>query len=220
MANPKKIAVVLSGCGNKDGAEITEAVSLIVGLSQAGAEMTYFAPDLEFEPQNFLTDEKTGSKRNVMVESARITRSRMNDLASLKASDFDGLAMPGGFGAALHLSDWALKGARCSVHPELERVLREFHKQSKPIAAICIAPAVVARVLGSERITLTLGNDPEAIQEVSKTGAQHEICPVEDYITDRIHKIVTTPAYMYGSAKPHEVFRGIGGLVREFVEMA
>jgi enhancing lycopene biosynthesis protein 2 len=216
----KKIAVILSGCGNKDGAEITEAVSLIISLSAAGAEMKFFAPNQEFTPQNFLTNAPLSEKRNMMVEAARITRSQMTDLKDLDASGFDGLAFPGGFGAAVNLSNWAEAGAKCQVHPQVEKAILDFYKQSKPIAAICIAPTLVAKVLGKHHVNITLGNDKEAIQEVEKTGAQHVECPVTDYITDREHKVITTPAYMYGAAKSHEVFQGISGLVKEFIEMA
>ena len=216
----RKIAVVLSGCGNKDGAEITEAVSLIVALSEAGAKVQFFAPNLEITPKNFLTNSALPEKRNLMVEASRITRGEISDLKDLDAKSFDGVAFPGGFGAALHLCNWAEKGADCQVLPDLERVIREFHSQSKPIAAICIAPVLVAKVLGSKHPTLTLGNDPATKLEVEKTGAIHEDCPVTDYITDREHKIITTPAYMYDEAKPHQIFRGIFGLVKEFIEMA
>lgn len=219
MNQTKKIAVVLSGCGNKDGAEITEAVSLIVGLSQAGAHITYFAPNIEFDAKNFLTDTVI-EKRNVMVESARITRSEIKDLKDLKSEQFDGLAFPGGFGAALHLSTWATKGSRCEVLPEISKAITEFHAQSKPIAAICIAPALVAKVLGSHRVTVTLGESKDVSNEIEKTGAQHESCPVDDYVTDRECKVITTPAYMFDNAKPHQVFKGISGLVKEFIEMA
>ncbi|MEZ0393065.1 MAG: isoprenoid biosynthesis glyoxalase ElbB [Pseudobdellovibrionaceae bacterium] len=215
----KKIAVVLSGCGNKDGTEITEAVSLIVGLSSWGAEITYFAPNIEFTPRNFLTGEALSEKRNLMVEAARISRSEMQDLQDLNADHFDGLAFPGGFGAALHLSNWAEAGANCKVHPQVEKVILDFYKQSKPIAAICIAPTLLAKVLGPQQVTITLGTNPEIAKEVEKMGAQHEACPVTDYITDRHHKVVTSPAYMQ-KAKPHEVFQGISGLVKEFIEMA
>lgn len=216
----KKIAVILSGCGNKDGSEITEAVSLIISLSSAGAQMTFFAPNQEFTPKNFLTNEPLKEKRNLMTEAARITRSQMQDLKSLNANEFDGLAFPGGFGAALYLCNWAEAGSKCQVHPDVEKAILDFYNQSKPIAAICIAPVLVAKVLGSHSVTVTLGNDPETIKEIEKTGAQHEICPVTDYITDREHKVITTPAYMYGEAKPHQVFQGISGLVKEFIEMA
>ena len=217
---PKKIAVILSGCGNKDGSEITEAVSLIVGLSSAGCHIEYFAPNQEFTPKNFLTNQALPEKRNIMVEASRISRSHMKDLQNLKADDFDGLAFPGGMGAALHLSNWSEAGAKCKVHPLVEKAIVDFHKQSKPIAAICIAPTLVAKTLGKHRVSLTIGSDPETAQEIEKTGAQHIDCPVTDYISDREHKIISTPAYMYGSAKPHEVFQGISGLVKEFIEMA
>ncbi len=215
----KKIAVILSGCGNKDGSEITEAVSLIVNLSASGADIHYFAPNQEFTARNFLTGEPHSEKRNMMVESARISRSQIRDLNELNADEFDGLAFPGGMGAATHLSNWASAGAKCHVQPQVEKVIRDFYKQSKPIAAICIAPTLVAKVLGAEKVTVTIGNDPETTKEIEKTGAIHETCPVTDYITDRQHKVITTPAYMC-EAKPHEVFKGISGLVKEFIEMA
>lgn len=216
----KKIAVVLSGCGNKDGAEITEAVSLMIALSEQGAEVEFFAPNEDFPAQNFLTGAPMPQNRNAMTEAARITRSQIKDLKSLDPDAFDGLALPGGFGAALNLSTWATKGAACTVNPDLEKALRAFYKSSKPIGAICIAPSIVARVLGRESVTVTIGQDPETAAEIKKTGAIHETCPVDDYITDRLHKIITTPAYMYDEATPAQVFKGVSGLAKELVEMA
>lgn len=216
----KKIAVVLSGCGNKDGAEITESVSLILALSERNADITFFAPDTEISPLNFLTNQPLSEKRNVMVEAARITRSQIQDLASLVAQDFDGLALPGGYGAAKVLSDWASKGSKCTVLPELNKVIQDFHKQSKPIAAICIAPTLVAKALGTHGVQLTIGNDPETAQEIEKTGAKHVDCPVEDFVTDRANKVISTPAYMYGTATPFQVYTGIHALAQELIEMA
>ncbi|MBS1970007.1 MAG: isoprenoid biosynthesis glyoxalase ElbB [Bdellovibrionales bacterium] len=216
----KKVAVVLAGCGNKDGAEITEAVSLLIALSQNGAEYMCFAPSVEFEALNFTTDQAMGQKRNVLTEAARIARGNIQDLKTLDVKKYDALAFVGGFGAAKNLSDWAFKGSKCTVLPDVEKNIRAFHQETKPIAAICIAPVLLAKVLGSERVTVTLGDDKETIAEVLKTGAQHEVCPVDDYVTDRETKVITTPAYMYGNAKPHEIFKGISGLAKELVEMA
>jgi Uncharacterized protein involved in an early stage of isoprenoid biosynthesis len=216
----KKIAVVLSGCGHRDGSEITEAVSLLIALTQAGAAVSCFAPNIELTVTDPLTGKPTGEKRSVLTESARIARGHVEDLAKLKVSDFDGLAFPGGFGAAKNLSNWAEKGSECDVHPEVRRVITEFHKESKPIGAVCIAPVLLARVLGEHGITVTIGNDVETAAEIILTGSQHEECPVDDYITDREGKVVTTPAYMYDNAKPNEVFQGIFGLAHELVEWA
>ncbi|HMN69733.1 MAG TPA: isoprenoid biosynthesis glyoxalase ElbB [Bdellovibrionales bacterium] len=216
----KKIAVVLSGCGHKDGAEITEAVSALIALSEAGAAYRVFAPGDRFAVADPISGEPTGESRVILKEAARIARGRIQDLDELRAEDFDGLAFPGGFGAALHLCTFAKQGAACTVHPEAERVIREFHKAQKPIAAICIAPALVARVLGPEKVTLTIGNDKATATEIAKTGAVHEECAVDDFVSDRDHRIVSTPAYMYDDAKPHEVFAGVRGAMRELVEMA
>lgn len=214
----KKIAVVLAGCGFKDGSEITEAISTLIALSQAGVEYRVFSPSVEFTSTNHLTGNNEGL-RNSLAESARIARGDVADIAELNADDFDGLVFPGGFGAALHLCNWAQKGAQCEVNKHVESVIKSFHKQSKPIGAICIAPALIARVLGPENVTVTIGNDSATASEIEKTGAHHVECAVNDYVTDRETKVITTPAYMY-DAKPHEVFAGISGLIRELVEMA
>lgn len=197
----KKIALVLSGCGHLNGTEITEAVSFLVALSQAGAQTTCFAPEA------------------LMAESAKISRGQVENLSQLRSKDFEALVLPGGYGAAKHLSNWAERGAKATAHPEVARAIREFADEGKPIGAACIAPTLLALVLGNRGITVTIGDDRETAAEIEKTGARHEQCPVDDYVTDREHKLVTTPAYMY-EAKPHEVFRGISGLVKEVFEMA
>jgi enhancing lycopene biosynthesis protein 2 len=216
----KKAAVVLAGCGFKDGAEITESVSALIALSEAGADYSIFAPDMNILAIDHIKLEKTNEERNVLKEAARIARGKIQDIKNLKSADFDALVMPGGFGAATNLCSWGTDGAQAKVHPEVERVVLDFYKNQKPICAICIAPAIVARVLGAQGVTVTVGAESEASREILKTGALHETCPVDDFVTDREHRIVTTPAYMYSEAKRHEIFKGIRGAVLETVEMA
>jgi enhancing lycopene biosynthesis protein 2 len=220
----KKIAVLLSGCGNKDGAEITEAVSLIICLSRHHADVDYFSLDEDFLAVNFVEDisgkkSQAEGTRNILCESARITRSKIKKIQDLEVNQFDALALPGGYGVAKNFSNWAEKGSRCEVNSYIEKVIKEFYSQQKPIAAICIAPAIVARVLGRQGVNVTLGNDLVNSKEIEKTGAVHIDCPVDDFVTDRDHKIITTPAYMY-DADPHLVFAGIEKLVNELMEMA
>jgi len=216
----KKIAVVLSGCGHKDGAEITEAVSTLIALSEAGAAYQVFAPDQDFAVKDPVTSQPTSEKRNMMTEAARISRGDIQPLKNLHAKNFDALAFPGGFGAALNLCTWGLEGADCTVLPDAQRVIQDFYKEQKPICAICIAPALIAKVLGSEGVTVTIGDDKDTSAEIRKTGAHHENCKVDDFITDRGHRIISTPAYMYDRAKPFEVFTGVRKAIRELVEMA
>lgn len=215
----KSVAVILSGCGFKDGSEITEAVSTLINLSEAQANYSCFAPDKSIEPVDHVSDEVL-APRNMLSESARISRGQVQPLNELDAKLFDAIIFPGGFGAALHLCNWAKKGSQCEVLPDVVRVITDFYDAGKPIGAICIAPVLLAKILGHKEITITIGNDKETAQEIEKTGTLHEDCTVDDFITDRAHKIVTAPAYMYGEAPPHQVFQGIQGLVKEIVEMA
>lgn len=215
----KKVAVVLGGCGFKDGTEITEAVSVIVSLSELGAELQFFAPDREFVVKNNITAEPTGEKRNMLIEAARIARGKILPIAKLHANDFDAVVFPGGFGAATNLCTFAMDGAKGSVLPEIEKVIHEFHKQSKPIGGVCIAPAILALALGKVGVSLTVGEDGGAAANIKKTGADHVVCAVDDFVSDRANKVVTTPAYMY-EAKPHQVFKGIRLAMQELYEMA
>lgn len=216
----KKVAVVLSGCGYLDGSEITEAVSTLICLSELGAQVQCFAPDVEFAVVDHLTKQETGEKRSVLKESARIARSQVADIKTLNEKEFDAVVFPGGFGAAKTLSDWATKGSQAYINKDVSKTLRKFHKAVKPIGAICIAPTLVAKVLGEENVTVTIGHDEATASEIRKTGAQHSKCAVNDYVSDRDHKVLTTPAYMYDEASPAEVYQGIRRMLTELVEMS
>lgn len=214
----KKIAVVLSGCGFKDGSEITEAVSTLITLSELGCAVKIFAPNHEILATDHLSGESSG-KRNILNESARIARGEIDDLKKLNVDQFDAVVFPGGYGAALNLCTWGKEGSKGSVLPEVQKAIEGFHSQNKPIGAICIAPALIAKILGQHKVTLTIGNDKETATEIEKTGAIHSNCKVDDFITDRENKVISTPAYMY-NAKPFEVFTGIRKALKELVEMA
>jgi len=221
----KKIAVVLSGCGFLDGAEITEAVSTLISLSEAGAEAVCFAPNVDFDAASHASaggsaiGSSLAAKRNAIQEAGRIARTKVFDLKSLNETEFDAIVFPGGYGAAKNLSNWAEKGSQAKVHADVERAIKAFRKSDKPMGFICIAPTLAAKVFGGNHVELTIGSDRETAQEIEKTGARHVQCPVDDYVSDRDHKILSTPAYMY-EAKPHEVFTGIRKMIRELVEMA
>lgn len=216
----KKVAVILSGCGFLDGAEITEAVSTLIAIGQHGATYKIFAPNKDVPETNHLTQKPTGQTRNVLQESARIARGEIQSLEHLQAGDFDALAFPGGFGAALHLCNFAEKGSGGAIDPQVARVVKEFHESGKPIAAICISPAIMALALGKKGVNVTIGEDQGTATELEKTGAKHQTCAVEKYVVDTANKVITTPAYMYGTAKPHQIFEGVSGAIGELIKMA
>ncbi len=215
----KKIGVVLSGCGVRDGSEIHEAVLTLLAISQCGAESVCMAPNANFPETDHLQMQETGAKRNALVESARIARGNIRDMATVKAVDLDAIIFPGGFGAAKNLCDFAMRGAAASVHPEVTRVVKEMAQAKKPIGAICIAPVLIATVLGKDlKPTLTIGTDTDTAAELEKTGAIHRNCPVNDVVVDRENRIVSTPAYMLANTVS-EVHEGIGKCVREVIAL-
>ena len=215
-----KVGVILSGCGHRDGTEIREAVLTLLALDRAGAEAVCFAPDM---PQNRVVDHYRGKvvpgeTRNVLVEAARIARGKIADLKTAKAKDLDAVILPGGYGAALNLSSFAEAGAGATVLPAVAALLTAMHAAKKPIGAICIAPAVVAKALGSVHPRLTVGDDAGTAAAVTACGAVHEVCPVERFVVDREHRIVTTPAYMY-DASLRGVAEGIERCVAEVLAL-
>jgi enhancing lycopene biosynthesis protein 2 len=215
----KKIGVVLSGCGVRDGSEIHEAVLSLLAIDRHGAEAVCMAPDADFPETDHLTMQETGTARNALREAARIARGNIRDIKDVTAADLDAVVFPGGFGAAKNLCDFAMKGAGASAHPEVARLLREMFLAGKPIGAICIAPVLIATVLGKEVTpTLTIGTDSGTAAEIEKTGARHQDCPVTDLVIDRKNKIVSTPAYMLAT-RISEVCEGIDKCVKAVIEL-
>ena len=213
----KKIGVLLSGCGVFDGAEIHEAVLTLLFLDRAGASVICMAPDMnQLHVINHLTQQEMDEQRNVLVESARIARGEIQDVASICADDIDALIIPGGFGAAKNLSDFAVNGPDASVHPQVERLLSEMADRSKPIGAICIAPATLVRVLGGRSPQVTIGNDVGTAAAIESMGGTHTVCSVADVCVDEKNRIITTPAYMLGPGIK-DVAMGIEKLVDKII---
>jgi enhancing lycopene biosynthesis protein 2 len=215
-----KIGVLLSGCGVFDGAEIHESVLTLLALNQRGATAICCAPNVDFTVIDHRTHKPTGEKRNVLAEAARIARGEIRDLATVKAADIDALILPGGFGAAKNLCDFAEQGPKCTVHPEVARLVGDCLAARKPVGAICIAPALLARIAGQRGVKarLTIGNDAGTSQAIVAMGCLHENQSVTEALVDRDHKVVTTPAYMLGPG-PAAVFEGIRKLVEQVLAL-
>ncbi len=216
----KKIAVILSGCGVYDGSEIYESVLTLLRLDQQGAQVQCFAPDMpQMHVINHLTGEESPETRNVLVEAARLARGQIKNLKEARADDFDGLIIPGGFGAAKNLSNFAVKGAACSVQPDVLALARAFAQAGKPIGLICIAPAMAVQIYGAG-VCCTLGQeDSDAATAVKDMGARHQACPADGIVEDHPHRLVTTPAYMQAHSIS-EAARGISRLVDRVLELA
>jgi len=195
MSEKKKIAVVLSGNGVYDGSEIHEATLTLLSIARQGATYELFAPDInQAHVINHLTGEEMPETRNVLVESARIARGKIANLKAYKASQFDALVFPGGFGAAKNLCNFAFEGPNCTVNKDVEEAIRETVEAGKPIGALCIAPAVITRIL--KDVNVTIGNDSGTAGAIEKMGGTHTNATHGEVVFDPKYKIYTTPCYM------------------------
>ncbi|NXI04001.1 GAL3B protein, partial [Pachycephala philippinensis] len=222
----KRVAVVLAGCGVFDGSEIHEASAVLVHLSREGAQAEVYAPNI---PQMHVVDhvqgQPTAEQRNVLVESARIARGNIKDLAQLDVKGLDALIIPGGFGVAKNLSTWATQGKDCSISREVEDVLRAFHAAHKPIGLCCISPVLAAKIFpGCE---VTVGHDTECEQwpyaktaeAMRELGCRHVNSQVTEAHVDARNRLVSTSAFMC-NAPIHHIHDGIGNMVREVLRLA
>ncbi|MBI4879310.1 MAG: isoprenoid biosynthesis glyoxalase ElbB [Planctomycetes bacterium] len=215
-----KVAVVLSGCGVNDGAEIHESVLMLLALDRLGAEAVCAAPNVDqMDVIDHSTGKRTAEKRNVLKEAARIARGAITDVAKLKAADVDAVVLPGGFGAAKNLCDFARGEEDWRVNADVGRFLKEMHAAKKPIGAACIAPAVLARLFGNEGVRLTIGSDAGTAARLEAAGARHEKCAMDEIVVDQDRKIVTTPAYMLAN-RISQVAAGIDKLCAAVLRMA
>jgi enhancing lycopene biosynthesis protein 2 len=213
----KKFAVLLSGCGVFDGAEIHEATLSLLAISRQGASYEVFAPDInQHHVINHITGEEMNETRNVLVESARIARGKIRKLKEFNPASFDGLLIPGGFGAAKNLSTWAFTGADSSVLPEVEQAITGMVALKKPVGALCISPVLLAKVLG--KVHLTIGDDEATIDALESLGAIHVPTTHGEVVVDPDYNLVTTPCYML-DASISQIADGARNLVDAMIKL-
>ena len=214
----KKFAVILAGCGRKDGSEINEAITLLLSIEQHHCEYQCFAPDRpQIEVIDHLTDKKVANaKRNILTEAARLARSNVRPIEEFKAEDYDALLFSGGYGVAKNLCDYAYKGADMEVQPDVARAILEMHAAKKPIGGMCIAPVMFAKLI--PEVCVTLGNDgtPDA-DNIYKMGASHVQTENGDVCADNAELVFTTPAYML-DATLKDVYDGAFNLIEAIVD--
>ena len=215
----KKVAIILSGCGVFDGSEIHEAVLTLLAVERNGATYQCYAPNVEqLHVINHCTGEEMDEKRNVLIESARIARGDIRDVAELNADEFDALLLPGGFGAAKNLSSFAIKGSECEMQSDVLAACRAFAAAGRPVGYICIAPAMIPLVYGKNSIA-TIGTDAQTAAAIQQMGGEHQNCSVDQIAIDEVNKVVSTPAYMLAESVS-QAASGINKLVDKVLGMA
>ncbi len=197
MNKKPHIAVILSGCGRADGSEIHEAVCALLCLENTGCTYQCFAPDIEQAAViNHLTNQTMNEKRNVLIESARIARGNILELAKFKAADYDGILFPGGLGAVTNWCDFAQNGINCHINESIRQIIIDCYNHKVVIGAMCIAPALIALVLADKNVHFTLGHNSATTQRLESLGAVHKEVGITDVCIDKKNLVCTTPAYM------------------------
>ena len=224
MEKWRKVAVILSGCGVADGTEIMEATSLFFSLHKHKVAFQCYAPDKSMHHViNHMTGNVLTDKRNVLIESARICRGNIKSIATLTIDDYDGLVMPGGFGVAKNLSNYAIAGQNFVIDPSVETIIKGFYKRNKPIGACCISPILLAKTIKNVKITLGSKGEnfpyADAIEHATAFGAMHEIMDVGDVCIDEENMVVTTPAFMKEALDYYSIYKGNDKLIEELLKL-
>jgi len=217
MEKKRKFAVVLAGCGVFDGSEIHEATMTLYAIVKNGAEYEIFAPDIpQHHVINHITGKEMKESRNVLIESARIARGKIRALKEFRPESFDAVIFPGGFGVAKNLSDFAFSGPACKVNPEVEKAVTGMVKIGKPVGALCIAPAILAKIL--DKPLLTIGQDEGTAKTIESMGAVHKITGHGEVAVDPGYKVVTAPCYML-EANIIQIAEDADAVVREVLKL-
>lgn len=219
MKKNPKFAIVLSGSGRADGSEIHEATCAMLAIDCLGATYQCFAPNIkQAAVVNHLTGQKTNEERNVLVEAARLARGNILDLKDYKPDDYDAIVFPGGLGAVINWCDFSVSGVNCDVNASVRKAIIDSNQKGVVIGAMCIAPVVIAKVLGSKGVHVTIGNDKGVAAAIERTGAVHENKGVVEVCVDELRKVVTTPAYMLASSIK-EVCEGADNMIKAMIKL-
>jgi enhancing lycopene biosynthesis protein 2 len=210
-----RFAVVLSGCGVYDGAEIHEATMTLLAISRNKGTYQVFAPNvMQYHVINHLTGNIMNEPRNVLVESARIARGNIKALIDYRVQDFDALIFPGGFGVVKNLCSYAFDGTEMKIDRVVEKVIRDTHAAGKPIGALCISPVLITKVLGN--IEVTIGKDPSTASDINSMGGVHKEKGNGEILVDIKNKIVSSPCYMI-DASISDIFDGADKAVKALI---
>ncbi len=213
----KKFAIVLSGNGVYDGAEIHESVMTMLAVDKNGGYYEIFAPDIDqHHVINHITGEEMQEKRNVLIEASRIARGQIKELSKLNMSNFDALIFPGGFGVAKNLCTYAFEGIEMKINPMVEKLVKEAHQSKKPIGALCISPVLIGKILGD--VALTIGQDEKTKKDIESFGGTHQKTTHGEVVTDKKNLIVSTPCYML-DAKITDIEKGADNAVKAMLNI-
>jgi enhancing lycopene biosynthesis protein 2 len=94
-----------------------------------------------------------------------------------------------------------------------------FNGESKPIVGFNESARVVARILKKQTPVIALHSEDPEKMALKKIGIDTEDCPVDDFITDRYTKILSSPISAANTQLDEKSKKGLFSLCKELVEM-
>lgn len=156
-----------------------ETVSMLFALHELEFTVQAFAPNrMQMHAVNHSKGEPHEQNRNILEEASRIVRGNILPIEDLNPDNFDALFIPGGFGIAKNFSDYVSKAQDFKVEEDVFKAIRSFFSNKKFVAASCIAPLIVAKVIPESTVTLGKQGEnwpyPDAIENALKIQAKLE----------------------------------------------
>jgi enhancing lycopene biosynthesis protein 2 len=99
----------------------------------------------------------------------------------------------------------------------VEQAIVQTVSAGKPLGALCISPALIARVLKNAEVTI--GDDKATTAAVEAMGAAHIKTTHGEIVVDPKFRLVTTPCYML-DATISQIADGANNVVAKILEMA
>ncbi len=141
----------LGDTGNKTGFWLEEFAAPYYRLKDAGAALVLASPkggQPPLDPKSHEPDAQTDATRRFDGDpAAQADLANTRKLADVDASDFDAVFYPGGHGPLWDLAN----------DPRSIGLIEEFLDQSKPVASVCHAPAVLLNAKSSDGQPLVKG---------------------------------------------------------------
>ncbi|KAL7302706.1 hypothetical protein TKK_0004760 [Trichogramma kaykai] len=229
----RKVAVVVSGCGDIDGSSILETTSLAVHLHRCGLAAELFGPDEETARffdfrtrESYKNDETLWHKknrikvtRNTLSMAARLlVNHEVWPLEDLDYRRFKALVIPGGAGVGFILSNFLDAANTGIVNPNLKYKIEDFSKSKKPIGTISYAGILVAQVIPGVRLTIgrsdgDAGLPRDLIGLATAFGAEHVDKRADETCEDVERNVYSTPGLTVRTDPRPAIFDGIGKLV-------
>jgi enhancing lycopene biosynthesis protein 2 len=189
--------ILIGGCGLYDGTETHEAVLAMLAVDRRGWRPRCLTTDREqlHVVDHTTGNEREGERRQVMEESARLSRGRIAPLQEFLVDELDALVIPGGYGCAKNLmTGFAERGKSRQLQPEVATLLKHCLDSRKPIGLIGLADLLIYPLL------------PDL--EARFAAWQHG----EDPIIDAERRVAYTPGYR-SHDRIGQVATGIDGLI-------